>query len=850
MTELTETDMRAQLLEAELKLESSQSEFNKQRSKFKDILLTQESELKLQQDKIDSLSSDNMAYHEQLAITNKEHSEAIEMLKLSQTLDEQDFAKRRSSMEQEQNSLRQSYHLQLQEYQAQLQVLSMQKVKWVNERDSLIQELSKQKTTLDSMNTAKQSTAITPTLEDEMSRAQEESSKLKNVVIPLEREIANLKKQLEQSKRNSPQSSHKQYNLINFDTSETDQPVRKESDAFLSTILSSSDIEASSNINAFDPLFESSSIGVVQQILDISQGSSERDTKRESQDRMRGLEGEVRDCQLRCTKYEGLLDELRADNYELTDKCASLTAHLSRIIKEMNMLKTTTKKLKDLLTISQVSLSDRPDDFSQLDWDIIQEYLKDPLSPSPITPTSDRFSMLTGSPVRFSLQTPDSRQLCTTPELNTKLVELTDEKGISLIREELAKAKSKLEEVERENKSLKGEVDTLQQASRTPGNIETSQTQKQMTFLKVTVDQQKSSLVKERRLRTEMRKEIGQHLSNIKSIEEIYSEKERALEELTTEMREELSIAKRDAQQQIAALMNDREKLLLRIKQLEDDYSSLGDQRQGELKSYSAQLNEEKYRKSEAENNVAALQQQLVVVQEAKTKQHSEFGSKLTDRADQITKLQSDKEQVEDTLAEEVTNLTKQVDQLRTQLEIIQTTKAELLSENHRLETELTASVKKYEHDNVKLTDTNNLLTTELESKVALLEEKEAAFILLKTELNTSEEVQRDFVRLSQRLQKQVAELEDDKSVLRWEFEEDVLQCRNCNQPFNMTRRKHRCRHCCSLFCHECSQWTAENLQNKEARVCEVCYKLLGSSIPDISKKKRPSTSGDSAKSN
>ena len=845
MAEMTETELKTQLLEAELKLQNTQSEFNKQRSKFKDILLTQESELKLQLDKIDALSADNTAYQKQLEITNQEHSEAIEMLKLSQSMDEQEYNHLRNTLEQEQTSLRQTYYLQLQEYQAQLQMMSVERGKWISERNNLIQELSKLKSSLDPTPKAK------ATLEDEMTRAQEESSKLKNVVLPLEREIASLKKQLEQYRREVPQAAQTHDNLINFE-SDTQAPPKQESDGFLSTILSSSDVDSARSVSAFDPLFESSSIGVVQQILDISQGSSELDTKRDTQERIRGLEGEVRDCQLRCTKYEGLLDDLRAENYELTDKSATLTEHLSRINREMNKLKSTSRKFKDLLVHSQISLSDRPADFSQLDWDIIQEYIKESLTVTPNSPGGEEFPLLTDSPVRFKLAVPlsDSR-LCTTPELNNRLAEATDDSAVSIVREELVKTKTKLEEMERDNKRLGEQVDSLQ-SSRGPGSIETSQTQKQMTFLKVTVDQQKSSLQKERRLRTEMRKEVNLHLSNLKSIEEAYSDKEKELKELLGEMREELGIAKKDAQQQIAALMNDREKLLLRIRRLEEEYAALVARREGELKSYSAQLNEEKFRKSEAESNVAALQEELVVVQDAKSKQHSEFGSKLTHRADLISQLQSDKDKTESNLAEEVSVLTRQLSQLRTQLEIVQNTKGELLSENHRLETEFSASTKKMEQEITRLTDANNILTPDLENKISLLEEKEAGYIRLKTELNTSEEVQRDFVRLSQRLQKQVAELEDDKKVLVWDYEDDTLQCRNCNQAFNMTRRKHRCRHCCRLFCHECSQWTAENQQNKESRVCEACSKQVVSSgnVTSGARKKRSSTVGESAKSN
>ena len=811
MDQETETDLREKILDLEARLHTNESDFNQQRSKFKSILITHESELKLQLDKIEDLNSENAAFRHQLDILGQEHKEAHELLQLSQTMDSQEFERLKTNLEQEQASLRQSFHLQLQEYQAQLQLESVQRAKWLKERTGLIQEVGKLRTALDSLKQQKAS----GTLEDEMSRAQEESFKLKNLVLPLETEIASLKRQLEDARREVPRAASDtrtpQADLIQFDT---DPPasVPTPHDSFLSTILSTEDIEQPADNpggsggkgdEVFNPLFDThSSVGLVQQILDISQESSEVESRREEEERLRGLEGEVRDCQMRCAKYEGLLDELRADKEELMDKNGSLTYHLSSITRDMNKHRAMAARMRDLVAaVSEEALTQRPDRFPSSDWEQVQEYISSDLAS---TPMASGDSLLTLSPVKFSMWEGRAE----------------DTGG------------KKIEELEKRNRELEEDVRALQ-ATRSSGPIESSQTQKQMTFLKVIVDQQRQSLVKERKIRVDMKKEFSHHLSNIMSLEEAYSDKEIGMNKQLLEMRDELKEAKSDAQQQVAALMDDREKLTARIHQIEGGYTSLESQREGELKGYSVQLNEEKYRKSEAENNVAALTDQLSSVQESKQKQHSEFAGKLSLKTDQITRLQEEKQSLERGYAEEVSGLKKQLtdlSQTKKQLEIVQNTKEELLKENQRLEGEL------MERDKEKRT-----LNEQLSNERSVLAEKESAFKRLKTELNTNEEVQRDFVQLSQQLQKQVAELEDERKVLRWEFEDDIPQCRNCSQVFSKSHKKHRCKHCCMLFCSECSQQVAENLQKKEVRVCEACYKLIDKPtfVSSLSKKKR-----------
>lgn len=98
----------------------------------------------------------------------------------------------------------------------------------------------------------------------------------------------------------------------------------------------------------------------------------------------------------------------------------------------------------------------------------------------------------------------------------------------------------------------------------------------------------------------------------------------------------------------------------------------------------------------------------------------------------------------------------------------------------------------------------------------------------LQQELDTSEAVQKDFVRLSQSLQVQLERIRQAGSEVRWQHEEDVEECPTCHITFSVTRKKIHCRHCGHIFCHSClSHVVNSGPQQRPSRVCDVCHTLL-----------------------
>ncbi|KAH0950466.1 hypothetical protein HN011_008234 [Eciton burchellii] len=66
------------------------------------------------------------------------------------------------------------------------------------------------------------------------------------------------------------------------------------------------------------------------------------------------------------------------------------------------------------------------------------------------------------------------------------------------------------------------------------------------------------------------------------------------------------------------------------------------------------------------------------------------------------------------------------------------------------------------------------------------------------------------------------------ESTVTWTNDRLVTQCKGCSREFNMTRRKHHCRNCGSIFCNACSDNTmALPSSTKPVRVCDECYVFL-----------------------
>jgi Rab GTPase-binding effector protein 1 len=160
-------------------------------------------------------------------------------------------------------------------------------------------------------------------------------------------------------------------------------------------------------------------------------------------------------------------------------------------------------------------------------------------------------------------------------------------------------------------------------------------------------------------------------------------------------------------------------------------------------------------------------------------------------------------------------------------------------SEIEVLKTELSQSRMMVQHerrspDNDELRQTINDLEKRLgESQITCtslsrsLDEYRNKCSQLQIELDNSETVQKDFVKLSQQLQVQLEKIRQGEQELRWQFPEDTNRCNKCEGALKKDQAKSNCMHCGKIFCTSCITNMAAGSSNRQTKVCSVCHTLL-----------------------
>lgn len=110
---------------------------------------------------------------------------------------------------------------------------------------------------------------------------------------------------------------------------------------------------------------------------------------------------------------------------------------------------------------------------------------------------------------------------------------------------------------------------------------------------------------------------------------------------------------------------------------------------------------------------------------------------------------------------------------------------------------------------------------------LAVNSEKEEAIsriARLGKELSESLSVRDELAIQSSELQVQLESQRELLKNIKWEHEDDVTNCRGCDVPFSMTRRKSHCRKCGRIFCGECCGNTIEFGENRrQYKACGDC---------------------------
>ncbi|BFZ04743.1 hypothetical protein BsWGS_07781 [Bradybaena similaris] len=330
-----------------------------------------------------------------------------------------------------------------------------------------------------------------------------------------------------------------------------------------------------------------------------------------------------------------------------------------------------------------------------------------------------------------------------------------------------------------------------------------------------------------------------------------------------SELEEALKNAAEDAQSQITHLSNkllDCENYLKDFKeqmstthlQLQDLCKSLSENRE-EVQRELTKLQEEndslvdKYSKTAQQlqnedinlpNNLEEMQLLLLkyreeIISAKVAKEHTEetLKSEIVFLKSQVMGEQQEKATLEETLTQEISVLqakVAEIDVLKKDLEQEATLRAETETKLREAE----SSLRSIQGKSKQLISKMQERLEEMDKKKSKLETEnhilKSKVQSLQVDLDNSEAVQRDFVKLSQSLQIQLEKIRQAENEVRWQHEDDIDDCNNCKQPFSVTKRKHHCRHCGRIFCADCTTKSVVSGPSfRAAKVCDVCHTIL-----------------------
>lgn len=114
-------------------------------------------------------------------------------------------------------------------------------------------------------------------------------------------------------------------------------------------------------------------------------------------------------------------------------------------------------------------------------------------------------------------------------------------------------------------------------------------------------------------------------------------------------------------------------------------------------------------------------------------------------------------------------------------------------------------------------------------------QELQNQIVTFKKDVQNSMSVQEDLVGLIQSLQIELNQTKSSESSVnngpievRCQHEDDFSECAACKNIFTVTRRKHRCKHCCKIFCADCcSKIVLSGPNLRQHKVCNSCHILL-----------------------
>ncbi|XP_070390254.1 rab GTPase-binding effector protein 1-like isoform X3 [Dermacentor albipictus] len=319
---------------------------------------------------------------------------------------------------------------------------------------------------------------------------------------------------------------------------------------------------------------------------------------------------------------------------------------------------------------------------------------------------------------------------------------------------------------------------------------------------------------------TDVQHQVSELQARLGASEAALAETQQAHAEVSQQANEELS----RLHAQLVSLRDQAERLSQENQQLLGRYVAKARQLQDQPINLPDSLEELRFQ-------CLQLQEDLIKVQLDKETLEENLRGQILFLRDQASSEMNCKQQIERTLTQEAEQLRRQLDLLtgvREQLEKERQLREQKEKCLQACEARLAHLTSQLDDRVVSLQRGHDQLTTtkeKLEEEVTRLRGRVQT---LQMELDNSEAVQRDFVKLSQSLQVELEKIRQSDSEVRWQHEDDVNECNGCKKALHSRKEKPHCNHCGKIFCTEClGRAVRSGPKLRPFAVCNVCHTLL-----------------------
>ncbi|XP_040280802.1 rab GTPase-binding effector protein 1 isoform X1 [Bufo bufo] len=290
------------------------------------------------------------------------------------------------------------------------------------------------------------------------------------------------------------------------------------------------------------------------------------------------------------------------------------------------------------------------------------------------------------------------------------------------------------------------------------------QVKKLQLMLRQANDQYEKTLKEKQELEDYMKQNTDETTNQISTL----TQRAQDSETMLTDLQQAFSLAKRSVQEQMAVLMQSREQVSEELTRLQKDNDSL----QGMHGLHVSLQQAENFilpdTIEELHELVLKYREDIISVRTASDHLEEKLKAEILFLKEQIQAEQCQKENIEETLQIEIENCKEEIDILEASISSLKIELDRIKVEKEELESRLQHKTKELQDVQELKISLEEQLSKETSSKTSLeelfFEEKNKAQ-RLQTELDVSEQVQRDFVKLSQTLQVQLERIRQTESL-------------------------------------------------------------------------------------